>query len=139
LALAVLAAVVLSGLCGLLTWVGAASQGVNISLARMLEASANCLSPSFMFLGLSALAYSIVPRASTAIAYAMVSVTFLWYLVGSFLGVPKWLIGLTPFQHIGLVPAQSFRVVAALVMVAIGVASAILALGWFRRRDLLGA
>ena len=46
---------------------------------------------------------------------------------------------LTPFAHVGLVPAQSFRGLAALVMVAIGLAVGLAALGLFRRRDLAGA
>ena len=80
-----------------------------------------------------------MPRASAGIAYGLVTVTFLWQLSGSLLGAPKWLVDLTPFAHVGLVPAQSFRLDAALVMLAIGAASAIAALGVFRRRDLLGA
>jgi ABC-2 type transport system permease protein len=139
LLLAALVAAFLAGLAGLLTWAGAASQGVDISLPKMLEAGANCIPVSLLFLGLSALAYAVVPRASAAISYGLVSAAFLWYLVGSVLGVPRWLIDVTPFRHIGLVPAQSFRVEAAAVMVAIGVAGAVAALGLFRRRDLLGA
>jgi ABC-2 type transport system permease protein len=139
LLLAALAAGVLSGLSGLLTWAGAASQGVRISLPRMLEAGANCLPVSLLFLGLAALAYAAVPRASSAVSYGLVSASFLWYLVGSVLGVPRWLVDATPFQHIGLVPTQSFRVEAAAVMVVMGLASAVAALGLFRRRDLLGA
>jgi ABC-2 type transport system permease protein len=139
LLLTAIAAGVLSGLAGLLTWAGAASQGVSISLPRMLEAGANCLPISILFLGLSAFAYAVVPRASSVISYGLVSAAFLWYLVGSLLGLPRWLVDVTPFQHIGLVPVQSFRVEGALVMVAIGLAGAVIALGAFRRRDLLGA
>ncbi len=133
------AAVVLSFLAGLLTWAGAASQGVNISLPRMLEAGANCLPVALLFLGFAALAYAIVPRASSAITYGLVSAAFLWYLVGSLLGVPKWVVDLTPFQHIGLVPVQAFRPVEAGIMVAIWIAFTLVALGAFRRRDLLAA
>jgi ABC-2 type transport system permease protein len=66
-------------------------------------------------------------------------VTFLWQLVGSLLGAPRWLAELTPFAHVGLVPTQSFRLGAAVVMLAIGALSALAAIGVFRRRDLLGA
>ena len=65
--------------------------------------------------------------------------TFLWQAVGALLGAPGWLVGLTPFAHIGLVPAEPFRAAAAAVMVGIGVAAAAAALAVFRRRDLLGA
>ena len=39
------------------------SQGVGISLPRMLEAGANCLPAALLLLGLAALAYALVPRA----------------------------------------------------------------------------
>jgi ABC-2 type transport system permease protein len=71
--------------------------------------------------------------------YGLVTVAFLWQLVGSLLGATTWLADLTPFAHVGLVPTQPFRVVAAGVMLAIGAASALAAIGVFRRRDLLGA
>jgi len=138
LLLAAVAVCFLAGLGGLVAWAGSASQGVAVSLPQLLEAGANCIPISLMVLGVAALIYSVLPRASSAISYSLVTVMFLWYLVGSLLGVPQWLVDLTPFRHIGLVPTQSFEVEAALVMVAVGVAAATAALVCFRRRDLLG-
>lgn len=91
------------------------------------------------FLGFAALAYAIVPRASAAIAYGLVTVAFLWDLVGSLLSVPRWLVKLTPFTHIGLVPAQPFRIGDAAIMLAIAAACALAAAWVFARRDLTGA
>jgi ABC-2 type transport system permease protein len=139
LVLAAVAAAALALLAGLFTWAGASSQGVPIPLTRMLEAGANCLPVSLLFLGLAALAYATVPRASVGIAYGLVTVSFLWQLVGSLVGVPRWLVELTPFAHVGLVPTQPFRGGAAAVMIAIGLLAAAAALAAFRRRDLLGA
>jgi ABC-2 type transport system permease protein len=136
LALAAGAAAAISLTAGLLTWVGAASAGVPVSLARMLEAGANCLPTALLFLGIAALAYAIAPRASGAIAYSLVSLAFLWQLVGALLGAPGWVVGLTPFAHVGLVPAEPFRAAAAAIMLAIGAAAALAALAAFRRRDL---
>jgi ABC-2 type transport system permease protein len=138
LVLAAVTAAVLSALAGLLTWAGATSQGISISLLKMLEAGANCVPASLLFLGLGTLAYALLPRAGSAVSYALVGAAFLWYLVGALLGIPRWLVDITPFQHIGLVPAQGFRVEAALVMVAIGVLAAGAGLAVFRRRDVLG-
>jgi ABC-2 type transport system permease protein len=139
MALAACAAAAISLTAGLLAWVGAESGGASISLGKMIEAGANCLPVAFLFLGLAALAYAIVPRASSAIAYGLLSVAFLWDLVGSLLGVPKWLVELTPFTHIGLVPAQPFRVGDAAIMLAIAAACALAAAWVFARRDLTGA
>ena len=57
-------------------------------------------------------------------------------LDGSLLGAPQWLVELTPFEHVGLVPAQPFRAGAALAMLAIGAAAGSASLAAFRRRDL---
>ena len=138
LLLAVAGAAAISLAAGLLTWAGAASQGVDISLPRMLEAGANCLPVALLFLGIATLAYATVPRASAGIAYGLVTVAFLWQLVGSLLGVPRWLVEVTPFAHVGLVPAQPFRAGAAVIMLAIAAASALAAVWFFQRRDLTG-
>ncbi|MGZ4230504.1 MAG: ABC transporter permease [Solirubrobacteraceae bacterium] len=139
LALAVAAAAVISSVAGVLAWAGAASQGVEVSLLTMVGAGANCIPSALLFLGLAAVAYAAAPRASAGIAYGLVAVAFLWQLFGALLGVPKWVVDLTPFAHVGLVPAQSFDVVGAVVMVAIGIAAAVCALWLFARRDLIGA
>ena len=126
-------------LAGAVTWAGAAAAGVTVSLPRMLEAGANCLPVALLFLGLAALAYAVAPRASAGISYGLVAIAFLWQLVGSLLGVPGWVVELTPFAHVGLVPSEPFRAGAAVVLVSIGAVAALAALGLFRRRDVVAA
>ncbi len=138
LVLAVAGATAISLTAGLLTWVGAESGGVSISLAGMLEAGLNCLPVAIMFLGIAALAYAILPRASAGLSYGLVTVAFLWDLFGSLLSLPKWLVQATPFAHVGLVPAQPFRAGAAIIMLAIALGSALAATWIFQRRDLTG-
>ncbi|HTT31926.1 MAG TPA: hypothetical protein VMG37_26155 [Solirubrobacteraceae bacterium] len=139
LALAVAGAVGLALVAGLLAWAGAASQHVAPALSRMLEAGGNCLPAGILFLGVAALAYAIAPRAGVGIAYGLVTIAFLWQLIGALLGVPKWLVDITPFAHVAAVPTQSFRAGAAGVMVGIGLAAAAAAVAAFERRDLTGA
>jgi hypothetical protein len=106
--------------------------------SELVEAHRLVAYVALLFLGIAALAYAIVPRASAGIAYGLVTITFLWQLTGSVLGAPKGLVDLTPFAHVGLVPAQSFRAGAAVAMLAIAAATG-LAAGWaFTRRDLTG-
>jgi ABC-2 type transport system permease protein len=138
LLLAAAGATFLSLLAGVLAWAGAVSQGVDVTLPKLLEAGANCLPVALLFGGLAALAYALVPRAAVGLAYGIVVAAFLWQLVGSLLGVPKWLVELTPFAHVGLVPTQSFRGGAAAAMLGIGVVAALAALAAFRRRDVIG-
>jgi len=130
------AAIALSA--GLLAWVGAASKHANLSLPRMLEAGANCLPAALLFLGLAALGFAVVPRASVGLAYGLVSVAFVWDLIGELLGLPRWIVDLTPFQHVGLVPAQPFRVGEATVMLGVALAASIASFEVFARRDLTG-
>jgi ABC-2 type transport system permease protein len=77
-------------------------------------------------------------RLQGGIAYALVTLVFLWDLVGSLLSIPSWLVKLTPFAHIGLVPAQPFRAADAAVMLALAGLSALAAVTIFARRDLTG-
>jgi ABC-2 type transport system permease protein len=122
-----------------LGWIGAASQDAGVSLPRMLEAGVNCLPTALLFLALAALAFALVPRASTGIAYGLVSVAFVWELFGALLGVPDWLLDLTPFKHVALVPSQPFGIGAALAMLGIAMLASFAALRIFDRRDLEGA
>jgi ABC-2 type transport system permease protein len=137
LLLGAVAAALICLLTGLLTWAGAAAGGTSVRAGQMLEAGLNCLPAALLFLGVAALAYAVAPRASAAIAYGFLVLTFLWQAVGALVGAPGWLVGLTPFAHIGLVPAQPFQAAAAVVMIGIGVAAAAAGLAVFRRRDLI--
>src|SRR5262249_60359949 len=120
----------------LLTWAGAGSQPAHVSFGRLLEAGANCLPTTFLFLGIAALAFALLPRAATGIAYGLVTLAFVWDLFGSLLGAPKWLLDATPFQRIGLVPSQPFRAADALAMLTIAAISALAGVQLFARRDL---
>jgi ABC-2 type transport system permease protein len=139
LLLAACAAAVIALLSGLLTWAGATAGGTSVPVGQMLEAGANCLPAALLFLGIAALAYAAAPRASAAISYGILVLAFLWQAVGALLGAPGWLVGLTPFAHIGLVPTEPFRATAAVVMIGIALIAAAAALAVFRHRDLISA
>ena len=71
------------------------------------------------------------PTASSAVA-------FVWQLLGALLGAPHWLLDLSPFQHIALVPAQPFRA-RRRAMLALAAVAVLPSLWSFGRRDLTGA
>jgi ABC-2 type transport system permease protein len=139
LLLAAATALLVALAAGILTWIGAISQGVHLSLPLMLEAGLNCLPVALLFLGVSALLYAVVPRASSGASYGLLALLYLWQLIGALVGVPRWLADATPFAHVGLVPAAAFQGLAAGAMVAVGLAAGGLAIALFRRRDLSGA
>jgi ABC-2 type transport system permease protein len=138
LALAGLGAAVLSLVAGVLAWAGAASAGAGVPFADLLEAAANTLPAALLFLGLGALAYALVPRASSGIAFGLVGASFLWDTIGSLVDAPGWVLGLSPFHHVALVPAEDFRAAAAIIMLGLGAIAAIAAVRLFERRDLVG-
>jgi ABC-2 type transport system permease protein len=127
---------VLALVAGALAWLGAVSAGADVSFARLLEAGANCLPVALLFLGLGALAYALVPRAGVAIAYGLVAVAFLWETIGGLLEAPSWLLDISPFHQVALVPAEPFATTPAAVMLLLGLAATVAATAAFRRRDL---
>ena len=110
-----------------------------MSLGTLLGAGANCLPAALLFLGLGALLYALVPRASAALAFGLVGLSFLWDTIGSLADVPGWVLGLSPFHYVALVPAEAFDAPAAAVMLALAAAAAAAALALFARRDLIGS
>jgi ABC-2 type transport system permease protein len=138
LGLAVAGVTAIALFCGLCAWVGAASQGAGVSLSQMLGAGANCLPTAVLFLGVGVLIFALFPRASAGVSYGLVVLAFVWQLFGGVLEAPRWLLDLTPFQHVGLVPAQAFRAGAAAAMVGIAAAAMLVGVAIFRRRDLVG-
>ena len=94
---------------GVFAWAGAATQRAGVSLPEMIGAGANCLPAALLFLGLGALAFAIVPRPSSGLAYGLVAVTFVWELLGALLETPGWLLALSPFHDIGFVPGEPFE------------------------------
>jgi len=124
---------------GGLAWAGAATQGADVSLASMLAAGANCLPVALVFLAFGALAFALAPRASIGLAYGLVGVAFAWELFGALLEVPGWLLVLSPFHDVGLIPGEPFEATAAAIMVGLAAIAALAAVRIFGHRDLTGA
>jgi polyether ionophore transport system permease protein len=137
LGVAMLAAAVIALAAAVLAWAGAAAAGAGVPLGKMLEAGVNCLPIALLFLGLGVLAYALVPRASNAIASGLVAVSFLWDTVLALADVPRWVLDLSPFHHVALVPAEDIDLAGATVMLVIGMAAGLAALRLFERRDLM--
>ena len=124
---------------GALAWTGAAAEGADVSLPEMLAAGANTLPPALLFLAIGALAFAAAPRASNRIAYGLVGLAFVWELFGALLEVPDWLLAVSPFHDVGLVPGEPFEAGAAAIMLALAASATLAAVAVFRRRDVTGA
>jgi ABC-2 type transport system permease protein len=138
LGLVVVAALALALAAGVLAWAGAVSQGADVAFGRLLEAGANCLPVVVLFLGLGGLALALAPRAGTTLAYSLVGVAFLWETIGGLVDAPGWARDLSPFHHVGLVPAESFQAGGAVAMASIGALAGLVGAWRFGRRDLSG-
>ena len=138
LILAAFAAAAIALAAGIAAWVGATAAGVHVPLPSLLEAGVNALPIAILFLGLGGLAYALVPRVAAGIMYGLVAVAFLWQLVGALIGPPQWVLDLSPFAHLALVPTEPFQPVSAAVMVTVGVLGVISSLVAFSRRDIAG-
>jgi putative exporter of polyketide antibiotics len=121
---------------GTLAWAGAAAQGAGVDFPDMLGAGANTLPAALLFLGLGVLAFAVAPRASIAVVYGLVGGTFVWWTFGALLGAPEWLLALSPFHDVGLVPGEPFKAIPAVIMIATFAAASIAAIVMFERRDL---
>ena len=139
LALAAAGAAAVALVAGALAWAGAAAQDADLSLLQMLGAGANTLPAALLFLALGALAVALAPRAGTTIAFGLVAAAFLGELFGALLGAPGWLLALSPFHDVALVPGEPFDAAGAAAMLGLAVVASLAALWAFERRDLSGA
>lgn len=115
---------------------GAAWGGADIAVLEFTTVGVNAVPIALCFLGVAALAFAVVPRATTGIGFGLVSAAFVWQIVGSAINAPGWSLDITPFAHVALVPAQGLNTVAALVLVVVGVIASLTAIEVFARRDL---
>ena len=110
---------------GFAAWVGAAVEGSDVSLGRLLEAGVNVLPPAVVVLGVGVLAFGVLPRLVNVAVYGIVAWSFLVELVGASVKTSHWLLDTSLFHHMKPVPAAAADWTSASVMVAIGVASAV--------------
>jgi ABC-2 type transport system permease protein len=139
LVLAVVSVVLLVLLTGTATWVGAAVTGADVSLLDTIDAGANLLPVILLFGGLAVAMFGLAPRLTIGVPVGAVVVAYVLSFVGPALDLPGWVVGISPFYHVALVPVNDFALTQGLIM--IGLALVATAVGWvaFHRRDLVGA
>ena len=124
---------------GLFTWAGAAATGAGLSLATLLAAGVTVVPAGIFVLGIGTLVHGLAPRRAAPVAYGIVAWSFLVEIVGASLGVSRWLLDLSVLHHIARAPAAPVRWDSAAILVAIGIAAAVIGALAFARRDLQGA
>jgi ABC-2 type transport system permease protein len=134
----VLAAGALAGLCA---WLGAASQHSGAGFGTLLDAGLNLVPPAVAIGGIGVLALGAWPRRAAAVVYTVLGWSVLADIAGGFGGAgaaSRWLLDTSVFHQMASAPAVSPNWAASGIMVAVGVACALLGGVAFTRRDLEG-
>ena len=101
-----------------------------------LSVPALTFAPAVLVLsGLARLLYGLAPRASV-VAWLGVLVAWVVLLFGDVFDLPQWLQGISPFEHLGLMPLQDFRLAPFLVLTVLAAALSAAGQVAFRYRDV---
>jgi ABC-2 type transport system permease protein len=130
---------VLVAVTGVATWAGAAMTDAGVTLGDTLAAASNQLPVIVLFGALAVAMFGVAPRLTVAVPVGAVVVAYILSFVGPALELPGWVVGLSPFYHLAMVPLDDYAVTEGLVMVALAVALVAVGMGAFQRRDVVGA
>jgi ABC-2 type transport system permease protein len=86
-------------------------------------------------MGVAALLVGLLPTASSA-AWATLVAGFVMAMFGTLLDLPDWVMRVSPFQNVALVPAEHLAPASVLALTAIGLALLVAGAAGYRRRDI---
>jgi ABC-2 type transport system permease protein len=137
--------VVAAALLGSVVVLGANGLGAGIADAinsddggqvlRLLAAGLVPTPAVWVLVGIAVALFGLAPRAVAA-AWGALGACFLLSLLGPLLGLPDWVLDVSPFAHVPELPAADFSAAPLLALSAVAAALVVLGLAAFRRRDL---
>ena len=102
----------------------------------LLVGSSVALAPAVWVLaGVAVALFGLLPRFAAA-AWGGLAACYLLAFLGPLLGLPDWVLDISPFTHVPLLPAASFDVVPLLGLTAVAGAFVAVGLAGFRRRNV---
>jgi ABC-2 type transport system permease protein len=104
-------------------------------LPELLGSSLAFVPAVWVLVGAAVGLFGLVPRAAPA-AWGLLGASFLVGLLGPLLSLPDWVMDLSPFTHVPLVPAADLTVTPLIVLTAVAAALVAVGLAGFRRRDV---
>jgi ABC-2 type transport system permease protein len=129
-------AVLILGALGLGAGIADAVSSDDAGRVPLLVGSALALAPAaWVLTGVAIALVGLAPRA-TAAAWGALGACFLVLYLGPLLSLPDWVMDLSPFTHVPLLPAAAFDAVPLLALTAIAAALAAAGLAGLRRRDI---
>jgi ABC-2 type transport system permease protein len=123
-------------LAGLMTWLGAQSQGASMELKTLLDAGVNVVPPAICLLGLGAAAFGLWPRATTPVVYGVLTWSLLVEVIGGFGTLSHWILDTSLFHQMAAVPATEPNWTTNGTLVAVGLVAAVTGVAAFRTRDI---
>ncbi len=121
---------------GLATWLGSVAANAGLSLGSALSSAANVLPVAILFLGIALLLHGVHPSWTVAVTGVLTIGLYLVDLIGPALSWPTWVVDLSPYHHLALVPAEAPAWEPIGIMLFIALAAGTLGLFSYTRRDL---
>jgi ABC-2 type transport system permease protein len=130
--------VLLAGVTGLATWLGATWVGAGLGVADAVAGALAVVPVALLCLGAALLALGWAPAAVVAIGVLPAAGGYLLLVFAQSFGWPEWVRSLSPFDHLAPVPAVPLDVAGALGMLVVAAGLAAAGLAGYARRDLQG-
>jgi ABC-2 type transport system permease protein len=89
----------------------------------------------WVLIGLAVALFGLLPRAVAAV-WGALAACYLAAFLGPLLGLPEWVMDVSPFTHVPLLPAAGFDIVPLVVLTAVAVLFCAVGLVGFRRRNV---
>lgn len=123
---------------GLSAWAGAATQGSNLDLGRLVLAGLNIVAPAVLVLGVGGLTYGIWPRLAAPLVYTVVAWSVIVQFLGAITATNRWILNTSVLSHLAPAPATDPASTPIAWLVALGLLSALTGIEAFAHRDLSG-
>jgi ABC-2 type transport system permease protein len=131
-------ALVVAGVAGLSTWVGASAVGAQLGLGEALAGALSVVPVALLCLGAAVLALGWAPSAVLPVGVLPAAGGYLLLVLADSFGWPDPVRALSPFAHLAAVPAEGPDVGGALGMVVVALLLGVVGLVGYARRDLRG-
>lgn len=135
---AVLASTVLLAAAAAALWAGARLVHAPVTTWQIIQPLLGILPLAVLFTGIAVLTFGVAPRLTVAVPVTLAVVGYLLDTLGSALGWPATVLGLSPFHHLARLPGDPMTATSVVVITALGVATAAAGIVAFARRDLRG-
>ena len=128
--------VVILAASGLGAGIADAANTGDLGRLPLLVGSSVALAPAVWVLaGVAVALFGLLPSAA-AVAWGALAACYLVAFLGPLLGLPDWVMDISPFTHVPLLPAADFDLVPLLGMTAVALAFVAIGLVGFRRRNV---